>query len=161
MDRTIQSRSAHWRVMRFVITPALLAGSAGLLWVASEPLAVGAMLTLVALDLVVSVLAVVAISLGWPKRSAHALRIATDVVVIIGCMHLTGGLDSRIMVLLFVPIAMSAYELRRAGVLATAIGAGLLLSVYTLLIVSGRVQLPDFALREGRSEEHTSELQSH
>ena len=149
VDRIIQSRSAHWRVMRFVITPALLAGSAGLLWVASEPLAVGAMLTLVALDLVVSVLAAVAIGFGWPQRSAHALRIATDVVVIIGCMHLTGGLDSRIMVLLFVPIAVSAYELRRSGVLATAVGAGLLLSAYTLLNVSGRVQLPDFALREG------------
>ena len=135
--------------MRFVITPALLAGSAGLLWVASESLALGAMLSLVVLDLVVSVLAVVAISLGWPQRSAHALRIATDIVVIIGCMHLTGGLDSRIMVLLFVPIAISAYELRRSGVLATAVGAGLLLSAYTLLIVSGRMHLPEFALREG------------
>lgn len=149
MVRMIQSRSAHWRVMRFVITPALLAGSAGLLWVAADELALGAMLFLVALDLIVSVAAVAAISWGSPPRSAHAVRIATDVVVILGCMHLTGGLDSRLMVLLFVPMAIGAYELRRSGVLAMALGAGLLLTVYCILTISGRMVMPGFVLREG------------
>lgn len=149
MDRFSQSRSAHWRVMRFVITPALLAGSAGLLWVAADRLHVAAMLALVGLDLAVSLLAVWAIGKGWPPRSAHMVRIATDILAILGCMHLTGGLDSRIMVLLFVPMAVSAYELHRSGVLATAAGAGVLLSAYALLSVSGRVELPAFALREG------------
>jgi two-component system sensor histidine kinase PilS (NtrC family) len=97
----------------------------------------------------VSVLAVLAIGFGWPPRSAHAVRIGTDILVILGCMHLTGGLESRIMVLLFVPMAISAYELHRSGVLATAVGAGVLLSAYALLSVSGRVELPAFGLREG------------
>jgi PAS domain S-box-containing protein len=64
-------------------------------------------------------------------------------------MHLTGGLESRIMVLMFVPMAISAYELRRPGVIATAVGSGLLLSAYALVTIAGRLQLPEFALREG------------
>ena len=149
MDRINQSRSAHWRIMRFVITPALLAGSAGLLWVAAEQLALGAMLALVAADLAVSVAAALATGRGWAPRHAQSIRIGVDVLVILGCMHLTGGLESRIMVLMFVPMAISAYELRRSGVLATAIGAGMLLSAYALLTVAGRLEPPAFSLREG------------
>jgi two-component system sensor histidine kinase PilS (NtrC family) len=135
--------------MRFVITPALLAGSAGLLWVAADQVAIGAMLVLVAADLGVSVIAALATGRGWAPRHAQSIRIGADVVAILGCMHLTGGLESRIMVLMFVPMAISAYELRRPGVIATAVGSGLLLSAYALVTIAGRLQLPEFALREG------------
>jgi two-component system sensor histidine kinase PilS (NtrC family) len=134
--------------MRFVITPALLAGSAGLLWVASEQLAFGAMVALVGADLAVSVAAALATGRGWAPRHAQSIRIAVDIAVILGCMHLTGGLESRIMVLMFVPMAISAYELRRSGVLATAVGAGLLLGGYALLTVAGGIEAPAFSLRE-------------
>ncbi len=148
MERITQSSSAHWRVMRFIITPALLAGSAGLLWVASDQIAFAAILTLVALDLIVSVASVGAIARGCRPQIAHGVRISVDILVILGCMHLTGGLDSRLMVFLFVPMAISAYELRRTGVLASAIFAGLLLSGYSLMTISGLLTLPDFSLRE-------------
>ncbi|RKZ15450.1 hypothetical protein DRQ53_09025 [bacterium] len=148
MERIIQSSSAHWRVMRFIITPALLAGSAGLLWVASDQIAFAAIFALVAMDLIVSVVSVGAIALGCRPQIAHGLRISVDILVIMGCMHLTGGLDSRLMVFLFVPMAIGAYELRRSGVLASAIFIGLLLSSYSLLTTSGLLTLPEFSLRE-------------
>jgi two-component system sensor histidine kinase PilS (NtrC family) len=135
--------------MRFVITPALLAGSAGLLWVAAEQVAIGALVALVTADLAVSLAAAVATGRGWAPRHAQSIRIAVDVLAILGCMHLTGGLESRIMVLMFVPMAISAYELRRPGVLATAVGAGVLLTVYALFTMAGRIEPPAFALREG------------
>jgi two-component system sensor histidine kinase PilS (NtrC family) len=109
----------------------------------------GAFLALVALDFVVSVAAGVATERGWAPRHAQAIRIAVDVLVILGCIHLTGGLESRIMVLMFVPTAISAYELRRVGVLGTAVGAGLLLTTYALLSIAGRIEPPAFGLRDG------------
>jgi two-component system sensor histidine kinase PilS (NtrC family) len=132
--------------MRFVITPALLACSAGLLWMASEQLAVAALVAIVTLDLVVSVAAAAATIRGWARRHAHAVRIAVDVAAIVGCVHLTGGLESRIMVLLFVPMAISAYELQRVGVLATAASSALLLGIYAILTLSGRIEPAAFQL---------------
>ena len=93
MERINQSRSAHWRVMRFVITPALLAGSAGLLWVASEQLAFAAMAALVAVDLAVSVTAGVATVRGFAPRHAHAVRIAVDMAAILGCRCCASKMD--------------------------------------------------------------------
>ncbi len=139
----------HWQLLRFAVTPVMLAGSLALLWAASAQIAARELLTLLTFDALAAVVAVVAVLFGARRAFVQSARLLVDVPVIVACIHFSGGVESKLAVLVLVPVILSAYELRQRGAWVTSGAVVALLLSYVLLAAAGRLEATEVVLRGG------------
>lgn len=139
----------HWFFLRLAATTMVLAFGVGLLVIAADGVPARALLACVAVSVATVVGSVVAVLAGVSRRRVQALQLVVDVLVIAFCVHLSGGLESRVGMLYFLPLAFAAYDLGQRAALVTAGASALSVLAYSVIVAADRLHPPAIVYRVG------------